>query len=126
MSILLNVKNCLFFNERQSIIQVLQEEFCGGLSDLLEIPSCGDKCNRQEDSIVFEIGGNGTIHHVNFVCVINALESNLPTVKVRLNSIMDAIGSEPKRNITFSPGEISGKYKQTQNQNTTLIMYTYT
>ena len=69
--IFLKLHDPFFANERQTIIQVLQEEFCGKISDLLVIPSCGVACNVQENNIVFEDAGSGSSVFVNFEIVVN-------------------------------------------------------
>ena len=47
---------------------------------------------------------------MNFELVLNVLESNILDIRFKMNSIMNAIGNETKRNITLLAGEISGKY----------------
>ena len=88
---------------------MLQEEFCGKISDLLVIPTCGGACNIQEDNIVFEDAEYGVF--VNFEIVTNSLDTNIPCVRSRLNTIINEIDSEPKRDIMFDQGLMTGKCK---------------
>ena len=109
---------CSFFrNKRQSIIQVLSEEFCSSLSDIIEIPtfqeSSGGSCSLQEENIVFEdnLVGNETVIFVNFELVINSTDNNSSRIMIRLKNVMDEMANETKSGIVFYPGEISGKYQ---------------
>ena len=72
-------------------------------------------------SIVFEDAGDGTSSFVNFEIVVNVLESNLPSIRARLNTIVANIGNEPKRGINFQQGEMSSKYS-TKDLKKTLTM----
>ena len=96
---------------------MLSEEFCSSLSDIIEIPTCGEStgepCSVQEDNIVFEDNpvGNETVTFVNFELVINSVDNNLSSIIIRLKNVMDAMANETKSGIEFYPGEISGKYQ---------------
>ena len=59
--------------DKQTIIQVLGEEFCGGLSDLRKTPDCGNACNIRAENIIYEDTGNTTSVYVNFECAIKIL-----------------------------------------------------
>ena len=98
--------NLFFTNKRETVIHILQQEFCDSISSLTEIPRCGGACNIQEDNIVYEDANDGT-SFVNFEMVINARETNLPLIKSRLETIVANIGDEPKMGIGFHRGEIS-------------------
>ena len=98
---------------------MLQEEFCNNLSDLYSIPvSGGDACIIQEEAIIFECANNDTTVGVNFVLMINVIETELTNISPRLKIIMDTIGYEPKNNITFDAGEVSGNYHLISNHYT--------
>ena len=96
---------------------MLSEEFCSSLSDIIEVPSCGESsgknCSLQEDNIVFQEhpDGNKTVVFVNFELVINSVDNNSSSIIIRLKNVMDAMANETKSDIVFYPGEISGKYQ---------------
>ena len=98
-------------------MQVLSEEFCSSLSDIIEIPtyqeSSGEACIVQEENIVFEDNsvGNETVIFVNFELVINSTDNNSSRIMIRLKNIMDEMANGTKSGIVFYPGEISSKYQ---------------
>ena len=74
-------------------------------------PACGNRCNVQEESTTYESTGNAKSVYVNFEVAVSIAEDDLAIAKEKFNDTLVSIGSEPKRNILFHPGEISGKYQ---------------
>lgn len=99
-------KRATFTSEqRKNLVTVLDNEFCKGLRAYQVIPSCGSRCNIQEEQIDIKVDGN--FLEVTFVLVISTLTTTQAGIQAKLNRIHNSLSEKELMGFKFPPTRTS-------------------